>query len=93
MTGQDTTTEITDDRSFKGLLIQFATKVVRAVFTNIPATIMAILIGAFGGGLIGLTFGPLAPLFALGGALFLGLPVAIWEYKIKSNGESLWEIS
>jgi uncharacterized membrane protein YoaK (UPF0700 family) len=58
------------------------------VFQVIPATLVAIVVGAVGGGFLGLPFGPLATLFAVAGAVLLGLPVAIWEYKIQDGGGS-----
>jgi len=84
--------EITEDKSAKKLMTGFATRVIRRVFIQIPSTIYAIVIGAIAGGFIGLASGPLAPLFSLLGAILLGTPVAIWEYKIKSKGGSSWDV-
>ena len=92
MSKQDTHTDATDDKSIQKSVTQFVTGIFRRVFEQIPATIIAIIVGTFGGGFIGLAFGPLVPLFALGGAVLLGFPVAIWEYKIKERGGSAWDI-
>lgn len=92
MSKQDNLSEIEDNKSARKLVTKFTTRIIRVVFTKIPSTIVAIIVGAFAGGFIGLTFGPLAPLFALLGALFLGFPVAIWEYKIMDRGGSSWDI-
>ena len=66
---------------------------IKAILTAIPTTIIAIVIGAVAGGFLGLASGPIAPFFAVVGAIVLGLPVAIWEYKIKKRGESAWDFT
>lgn len=85
--------EITEDKSVRSLANRFATRAIKRVFIQIPATIYAIAIGAIFGGFLGLAFAPFAPLFSLLGAILLGTPVAIFEYKIKKEGGSSWDIS
>lgn len=92
MSEQDNPVEAEDNEPVKKLATKFTTTLIRRVFIQIPSTILAIMIGAFAGGFIGLTFGPLAPLFALAGAIFIGVPVAVWEYKIKDKGGSSWDV-
>ena len=69
----------------------FVIGVIRAVIKAIPTTFFAILIGAIVGGFLGIPFGPVAPLTAVIGAVVFGLPVAIWEFKISSQGNSAWD--
>lgn len=70
------------------LVSEFIFGVFKAVWNVIPTTLLAIGIGAIAGGFSGLPFGPLSSLTAVGGAVLFGLPVAIWEYKIRSNDET-----
>jgi ABC-type dipeptide/oligopeptide/nickel transport system permease subunit len=81
----------TGSLSPKRIVMQFIYGLIKAILKAIPTTLIAIVIGAAAGGFLGLAFGPAAPLFAVAGSVMLGLPVAIWEYKIKKGGGSAWD--
>lgn len=78
-------------RTVKQVLGRFAGGALRAVIMQIPVTLIAVIIGAVTGGFLGLAMIPLAPFFALGGAVSLGLPVAVWEHVLLRNDESAWD--
>jgi hypothetical protein len=80
-----------ESSSPKKIGVQFLSGIVKTTLKAMPATIIAAVVGLIGGGFLGLAFGPVAPLIAITGCLVLGLPVAIWEYKIKKRGGSAWE--
>jgi hypothetical protein len=83
----DTDTTVTEEEESDGV----PRRVVRAVLSEIPATIIAIVVGALLGGFLGLAFLPFAPFAAVAGAVLLGLPVAVWEYTLQKRGESAAE--
>lgn len=80
-----------EPRTILNTLRRFITGAIKAVIRSIPATFIAIIVGAIIGGFLGLAVLPLAPLFAVGGAVLLGVPVAIWEYILLSREESPWD--
>ena len=73
------------------MILSFIKGAVRTVLNKIPATLIAVCVGAILGGFLGLVVLPLAPFFVIGGAVFFGLPVAIWEYLILSRDETAWD--
>jgi uncharacterized membrane protein len=86
----DTDTTVTEEEESDGVPRRVV-RVVRAVLSEIPATIIAIVVGALLGGFLGLAFLPFAPFAAVAGAVLLGLPVAVWEYTLQKRGESAAE--